>query len=646
LNISYAPTAFPLTRLFPFFGILLVLIGIAPAVQAQPEKEKPARILFLLDGSSSMLYDWEEGKESRFTAAAQIIGAIADSIHQINSDVEFGIRVFGHQHNFNEKNCYDSKLEVGFSKRNVEQIKTRLSYLSPRGYSPIAWSLKKTALEDFKDYQNYSYSIILITDGGESCGGDICATVTALLDQKISFRPYILSMIDYAPLKAEYDCLGKFLTVAKQADVVPAINTIIEDNRKILTIKSSSVRPTPTTAAPTPNVVTRPVVSAPVTKPAPKPPVITEPVVQPKPVSEPVVKIDTPKTVTPVPTLPPPPAERARPLVAPIKPLTTGKKRKMNILYALSSPNPVKVRPLPKFKNLIPEDKPVTPAPAAPQPKPKPKPSVSIKSTPKPPADPQPEAPSKYTEKSEAAKESQVKIYFTNGEGKYYATEPEIVITDNATGKQVLRGYRTVSRGAGEPDPILLPPGNYSLVVPGGSTNVPSFTIAPAEAKRLEIVIHNSTLAFEYPTNPKRPVKEYVAMVSKRFEAGPLVKQRGDERLQYEPANYHIEVNTLPPTLRNVDLTKGALTVVAIDEPGSIAISNTNRIGRVEFWYPLGDRYVRFYEMNIAGEPSLQTADFRPGPYEVRYIKPSTGNTEVIPFRVKRNETTTLELQP
>jgi len=604
---------------------LITSIIFFSATYAQLPAEKPARILFLLDGSSSMVNEWDT-KQTRFEAAANIITAIADSIHAINSDVEFALRIFGHQHSVNEKNCFDTKLEVGFGIQNTEQIKTRLNYISPQGYSPIAWSLKEAALEDFRESSKYAYSIILLTDGGESCGGDICATVTSMLNRKISFRPYILSMVDYAPLKAQYDCLGKYLTVAKDTDITSAIKTIIDDNRKILSIKSNAVRintqtppPVTGTIAMKPRITISGKEEAKITVPEKK-----------LPAKDTLKPVQTP---VPKPIVPDVPEPAGSPRVVVMKPITTGTKRKMNILYALTAADPVRVKPLPVFKNLIPPDPVVV---SSKQPEPKNNKPVLPKTPP---------PPSQVVVKSEPAKESSVKIYFTNGAGKYYTTEPDMIITDTRTGKQAIRTFRNVGAN-GEPEPIMLPPGNYSLAIPASTTNVPSFSIAASEVKKLEIVVTNSTLAFEYPTNKKRPVKEYTALVSKRFEPGPIVKQRCDEQLPYEPANYHIEVNTLPPTLRNTDLSFGALTVVAIEEPGTIIINNTNNIGRVEFWYPLGDSYIRFYEMNVSGDPSFQKADFRPGPYEARYVKASTGKVEVVPFRIKSNETTLLDLQP
>src|SRR5690606_31256644 len=146
-------------------------------------------------------------------AAAMAILRIVDSIYAINPDVAFALRVFGAEFPASAAHCYDSKMEVPFAYQNRAQIAARLKYLYPKGYSPIAWSLEQAAENDFERDDRYAYSIILITDGGESCGGDICATVENLIAKKISFKPYVLSMIDPEDYKAQYDCFATLLQI-------------------------------------------------------------------------------------------------------------------------------------------------------------------------------------------------------------------------------------------------------------------------------------------------------------------------------------------------------------------------------------------------------------------------------------------------
>src|SRR5690606_40613524 len=80
----------------------------------QTTKEKPARILYLIDGSSSMTYNWS-GNETRNKVASRIVSAICDSIFLVNKDVEFAVRTYGTQHPSQDKNCLDTRLEVPFT---------------------------------------------------------------------------------------------------------------------------------------------------------------------------------------------------------------------------------------------------------------------------------------------------------------------------------------------------------------------------------------------------------------------------------------------------------------------------------------------------------------------------------------------------
>jgi len=605
---------------------------------AQPEVQKPARILFLLDASSSMGNSWIDAT-SRFQTAGRIINTIVDSVHRVNPDVAFAIRVFGNQYPSQEKNCFDSRLEVPFNLANDGQIKARLKYLSPRGYSPIAWSLQQAAEQDFREDDRYSYSIILITDGGESCGGDICATVTNLLNKKISFKPYILSLIDYEPLKLEYACLGKFITVSAEKDIIPAVGTIINDNRKVLMIKTSDYHPI------TVNTPPAKVVTIPVPKNTPKP--------QPK--TEPQVTKETPPEQKTEPVDVPPVARKTYPPVNFI--YTRSKLQRMNLLYTIADAVPVNFPKLKPIKIEISGEPNVFPqsptgnntAPKAPNKVVEPTVAIEKPKT-KPPvkkADNKEEVNLPFESTSVDSKESSIQVYFTNGRGKFYRTEPKLLFKDSKTQAEVKSIYRNLEAG-GEPTPIKMEPGTYDLAVVGSKGKANNIVVEAGKNKKIYITVGIGSLEFYYPSAPNRPVKEYRALVSKRFEPGPVVKQKCDTILPYEPANYHIEINTLPQMMLNVDLDFNSVKVMSIPEAGTVQITNTTAKGKVQFWYQHGDAYEPFHEMNVTGNPATQKVDFLPGLYQVRYFNgPQTplAKANVVLFRVKSNMITNLELQ-
>lgn len=247
--------------------------GQTPNPYAQP------RILVLLDESSSMLKDWTSG-DAKIKVANQIILRLIDSVYAVNPDVEFSLRVFGNQSPVPEHNCTDTRNEVPFSKRNRTQMEFRLEDLQPLGITAIAYSLSKAAEEDLVDEGKYVYSIVLITDGGESCNGDICAVMATLLKNKIYFRPYVLSLDDLPGLKKEYECLGNYLPVTDNTKISTAVSTIVESFRpmfnltkvdyKLIKLKAPSILNISSPESKikkADTVVTKPVVTTPV-KPA------------------------------------------------------------------------------------------------------------------------------------------------------------------------------------------------------------------------------------------------------------------------------------------------------------------------------------------------------------------------------------------
>ncbi len=195
----------------------------------------PARILILLDGSGSMKQLLPDSTE-KFKTATDMILRIMDSVYSMNSDVEFSLRVFGHQHFVSENNCVDTKNEVPFAKNNRAIMAARLKEIIPSGVSPIAFALEEAALHEITDEEHVAYSIIMITDGVESCGGNICSIMTGLIKKKIFFKPYVVGLETNVSMKKDFACMGEYLKVTTSKDKTNTTNTIINAIKPTLNI--------------------------------------------------------------------------------------------------------------------------------------------------------------------------------------------------------------------------------------------------------------------------------------------------------------------------------------------------------------------------------------------------------------------------
>ena len=95
-------------------------VSICLTAQSSPQKlAEKTRILFLLDGSGSMLAKWEN--TYRITAAKKLLSDLVDSL-RTDTNLELALRVYGHQYDRRLKRCDDTKLEAPFARDNQDVV--------------------------------------------------------------------------------------------------------------------------------------------------------------------------------------------------------------------------------------------------------------------------------------------------------------------------------------------------------------------------------------------------------------------------------------------------------------------------------------------------------------------------------------------
>ncbi len=185
--------------------------------QKLPEK---TRILFLLDGSGSMLAKWEN--TYRITVAKKLLSDFVDSL-RVDPNLELALRIYGHQYDRRLRRCDDTKLEVPFSIQNHDRIISVLKNLGPKGTTPIAYALERAA-SDFPTDKEARNIIIIITDGIESCDGDPCAVSLALQRKNIFLKPFIIGIGMDEKFEEQFGCMGSFYDAANISTFRKALN--------------------------------------------------------------------------------------------------------------------------------------------------------------------------------------------------------------------------------------------------------------------------------------------------------------------------------------------------------------------------------------------------------------------------------------
>lgn len=201
--------------------LLLIFMGL---VLTLPAQEKTTRILFVLDASGSMAGKWQ-GIE-KFDLAKRLLFEAIDSLENSPTEIEFALRMFGHQSHRSANDCQDAKLEVPFAPDNAQRIYARLAATQNQGQTPIAYSLFE-AVQDFPEDPFARNAIILITDGIETCDGDPCAVAPILKRNNIAVRPFIIGLGLGQEGATYFDCVGTYYDADNEEAFEEALNVVI-----------------------------------------------------------------------------------------------------------------------------------------------------------------------------------------------------------------------------------------------------------------------------------------------------------------------------------------------------------------------------------------------------------------------------------
>ena len=153
----------------------------------------------IFDASGSMLRRMEGGR--RIDVAKQIVRDMVGE--HIPEHVPLALRAYGHTQAHSCETELLVKPEVG----NHGDVITAINRMQAINLSrtPLAASLD-AVLSDLSDYQDQTRLVIMLTDGEETCDGDVAESVEKLIDQGLNVRLNIVGFhIDEVGLQADFE---------------------------------------------------------------------------------------------------------------------------------------------------------------------------------------------------------------------------------------------------------------------------------------------------------------------------------------------------------------------------------------------------------------------------------------------------------
>ena len=167
------------------------------------EKQAATNVELILDASNSM-WGQIEGV-AKITIAKDVLEQI---INGLPDEMNVGLRLYGHRYGLNDRRaCQDTELKVPIGPIDKAVLIDIIKIIQPKGKTPLVYSVLQTG-DDFKDIPNGS--IILITDGIESCDGDINSIAPVLKESGIELKLHIVGFdIKEAEARAELEAIAK-----------------------------------------------------------------------------------------------------------------------------------------------------------------------------------------------------------------------------------------------------------------------------------------------------------------------------------------------------------------------------------------------------------------------------------------------------
>ncbi|MDJ0758160.1 MAG: VWA domain-containing protein [Woeseiaceae bacterium] len=195
-------------------------------------------LILVLDASNSM---WGQiDGENKIVIARRAVGQLID---ELPDDTEVGLVAYGHR---TEGDCEDIETLADVQPIDKDDLKSTINSVSPKGKTPITASLEVAF--DLIDPESRA-SVILISDGLETCSRDPCQAVSAA---KASGLPFVLHVVGFDVAgedTAQLECAaqaggGLYLAVEDAAQLSDALVTAYEkpetpDGRLAVTVTAN-----------------------------------------------------------------------------------------------------------------------------------------------------------------------------------------------------------------------------------------------------------------------------------------------------------------------------------------------------------------------------------------------------------------------
>jgi Ca-activated chloride channel family protein len=204
-------------RLKAAFMLLAGLLAATQAIAAD-------KTMIVLDASGSM-WGQIDGR-AKIDIARETLSSVLKSVP---AGTELGLMVYGHRE---KGSCSDIELAVPPGAGTENAINAFVSGLNPKGKTPISHAVEQAA--DVLKYTEDKATVVLVTDGLETCEADPCALASALESKGVDFTTHVVGFGLTEDEGKQVACLaentgGKYFQASDATQLVAALTETVAD---------------------------------------------------------------------------------------------------------------------------------------------------------------------------------------------------------------------------------------------------------------------------------------------------------------------------------------------------------------------------------------------------------------------------------
>lgn len=187
------------------------------------------KTMLVLDASGSM-WGQIDGK-AKITIAQNTIGTL---LSDLEAGDDLGLMAYGHRR---KGDCGDIEVLVETGPETVGEIASQVNRISPKGKTPMASAISQAA-SSMRHVEDRA-TVILISDGVETCSPDPCAVARMLEETGVDFTAHVVGFdIEDPQADAQLTCIanetgGLFLRAKDAKELSDAMSQVVSEVQRV-----------------------------------------------------------------------------------------------------------------------------------------------------------------------------------------------------------------------------------------------------------------------------------------------------------------------------------------------------------------------------------------------------------------------------